>query len=73
MSGGQTDRIHILHVDDDPSVSELLTAFLARDFPECAVQSSHDPEEALEMIAEDRIECVVLDYDMPAMNGIEIL
>ncbi len=73
MSGSQTDRIHILHVDDDPSVSELLTAFFERDFPECTVSSSHNPQEALDIIAEGHVECAVLDYDMPNMNGIELL
>lgn len=73
MSGSQTDRIHILHVDDDPSVTELLTAFFERDFPECIVHSSHDPAEALEIIAQEDIECAVIDYDMPKIDGIELL
>lgn len=73
MSGSQTDRIDILHVDDDPSVTELLSAFFERDFPECTVHSSHDPGNALERIAQENIECAVLDYDMPEMNGIDLL
>lgn len=73
MSGLQTDRIHILHVDDDPSVTELLAAIFERDFPECTVHSSRDPDEALEVIVQKDIECAVLDYDMPEMNGIDLL
>ncbi|EMA69921.1 hybrid sensor histidine kinase/response regulator [Halorubrum distributum] len=67
MSGA----IDVLHVDDDPSVLDLTEAYLERELDAVAVTSVTDPETALDRLDEAAFDCVVSDYDMPAMDGLE--
>ncbi|MDB2269774.1 hybrid sensor histidine kinase/response regulator [Halorubrum ezzemoulense DSM 17463] len=63
--------IDVLHVDDDPSVLDLTEAYLEREIDSVAVTSVTDPETALDRLDEAAFDCVVSDYDMPAMDGLE--
>ncbi|MHB1527353.1 MAG: response regulator transcription factor [Candidatus Dormibacteria bacterium] len=65
------DRIRVLVVDDDPTSLSAITALLAGDGYRITVARSG--REALRAIARDRPECVVLDYAMPEMTGLEVL
>ena len=64
--------IDVLHVDDDPSVLDLTEAYLERELDSVAVTSVTDPETALARLDEDAFDCVISDYDMPAMDGLEL-
>jgi len=64
--------IDVLHVDDDPSVLDLTEAYLERELDSVAVTSVTDPETALDRLDEDTFDCVISDYDMPAMDGLEL-
>lgn len=61
----------MLHVDDDPSVLDLAEAYFERELDSVAVTTVTDPETALERLDETRFDCIVSDYDMPAMDGLE--
>jgi len=63
--------IDVLHVDDDPSVLDLTEAYFERELDSVAVTSETDPEAALDRIRESSFDCVVSDYDMPPMDGLE--
>ena len=71
-----TERIDVLHVDDDPAMADLTAAYLARELDAVEVTSVTDPTEALERLATGTdhdvpFDCIVSDYDMPGMNGLE--
>ena len=73
-----TDRIDVLHVDDDPAVLDLTAAYFDRELDDVSVTSVADPEAALKRLEDGTnggstapFDCVVSDYDMPAMNGLE--
>ncbi len=68
---GAEDRIRILVVDDDPTSLAALSALLAGDGYRISV--ARGGREALLRIARDRPDCVVLDYAMPEMTGLEVL
>ncbi len=68
---GAEDRIRILVVDDDPTSLAALSALLAGDGYRISV--ARGGREALLGIARDRPDCVVLDYAMPEMTGLEVL
>ncbi|WP_096394473.1 PAS domain S-box protein [Halorubrum trapanicum] len=63
--------IDVLHVDDDPSVLDLAEAYFERELDAVAVTTETDPEAALEQLDETAFDCIVSDYDMPAMDGLE--
>jgi PAS domain S-box-containing protein len=63
--------IDVLHVDDDPSVLDLAEAYFERELDAAAVTSVTDPEAALDRLDGDSFDCIVSDYDMPEMDGLE--
>jgi PAS domain S-box-containing protein len=70
--GGSQDVIHVLHAEDDEQLGALTGEFLER---AGALSVTHvtDAGRALDRLDADEFECVVSDYDMPGLNGIEFL
>jgi len=63
-----THKRHILVVDDDPSVVATLEASLEDDYQVVGVG---DGQAALDAAASGQFEVIVLDVEMPIMNGYE--
>ncbi|PSQ41324.1 hypothetical protein BRD14_06555, partial [Halobacteriales archaeon SW_5_68_122] len=70
MTGGD-GSIGVLHVDDDPDMTEVAARFLEREDPRLAVATESKPSTALDRLADETFDCVVSDYDMPRMDGLE--
>jgi PAS domain S-box-containing protein len=70
-----SDRIELLHVDDEPRLVALVSAFLERQGERFRVHTETDPHAALSTIRDDEtdFDCIVSDYDMPGMDGLELL
>ena len=62
---------HILVVDDSPSVRRVVTNMLKQH--QWEVQSARDGVEALEMITQQAPAAVLLDIEMPRMDGYELM
>ncbi len=57
----------ILIIDDDPTVVKMMEGFLsAHDYK---VTAAHSGDEGIEMIKKDRPDLIILDVQMPKMNG----
>ena len=67
-----SERIDVLHVDDDPSVLDLTEAYLERELESVAVTSVTEPSAAIDALDEAAFDCVVSDYDMPGTDGLEL-
>jgi len=67
-----SDQIRILHVDDDVNQSEFLQYFLPEMDDAFVIDSVCDPYQAVDKMESKRYDCVVTDYQMPKMNGIEL-
>lgn len=67
------ERISVLHVDDDPAMVDLTATSLGRVRDDIDVSTATSGREALETIETEPVDCVVSDYDMPTMNGLDLL
>ena len=63
----------VLHVDDDRDFAEMARAFIEREADDIDVVTTTSASEGLDRLADDDVDCVVSDYDMPGTNGIEFL
>lgn len=74
-SSGSYHQIQVLQVDDDPSIAGLTATFLEREDDRLSVETAVSATEGLEKIADRprHPDCVVSDFDMPEMDGIEFL
>jgi PAS domain S-box-containing protein len=68
-----SDSIHVLHVDDEPNFAAMAAEFLEREDDRISVQTATNARDALDILAESEIDCIVSDHDMPGQNGIEFL
>jgi PAS domain S-box-containing protein len=64
--------IALLLVDDEPALLEVARLFLERS-GEIAVTSAESPDRAFALLKETHFDVIVSDYEMPGMNGIDLL
>lgn len=63
------NKFKVMVVDDDPIITELIVSLLGQEF---AASRADNGEVALNAIATDVPDAVLLDIDMPGMNGYEV-
>jgi PAS domain S-box-containing protein len=66
-------QIQVLHVDDDPEFADLTATFLEREDNRFTVETITSAEEGLQYLTDRPPDCVVSDYNMSGMDGIELL
>ena len=65
------EPINILHIDDDEDQRAFLKVFVEGGVS-IRVTSTSDPETVLELVSTGAYDCLVSDYDMPHVNGVEL-
>lgn len=63
--------IQILIADDDPEIAQLIKIYLANEGYQ--VLTASNGREALELIAKESIQLMILDVMMPEMDGLEVV
>ncbi|MBD3172639.1 response regulator [Candidatus Bathyarchaeota archaeon] len=64
--------LKILHVDDEKNQLEFTKLFLEQIEKDVIVDSVNNPEEALKRQEKENYDCIISDYKMMSMNGIEL-
>jgi PAS domain S-box-containing protein len=67
------ERVRVLHVDDDPEFADLAATFLERERETFSVDTATDGQAGLAQLAGTGYDCIISDYEMPGMGGIEFL
>lgn len=67
----QKPKYRIFIIDDDPFVLDILEAMLAG-FPEYEISKFLSSPDALNAVTDRKPDIVILDINMPIMNGFEI-
>ncbi|MFC6825582.1 GAF domain-containing protein [Halopelagius fulvigenes] len=65
--------IRTLYIDDDESLLELTRRFLETETPRIEVETTSSPRRGLESIERREVDVVVCDYQIPEMDGLEVL
>ncbi|EMA31524.1 MULTISPECIES: response regulator [Haloarcula] len=73
MSSSAQDTIRVLHVDDEPDLLALTDEFLEREEESFNVIVATDASECLDIIHDHKPDCVISDFDMPGIDGCELL
>ena len=60
----------VLAVDDDPLANRIVLAALSR--AKLTARTTESPATALELLAQNRYDLVLLDVEMPGMNGFDL-
>ena len=65
--------IKILHVDDDPDSREQVKFWLTRSSDHFEVTSAESASSAFEKLENGSFNCIICDFDMPTMDGLQFL
>jgi DNA-binding NarL/FixJ family response regulator len=71
-SGRGDHVVRILIVDDNPSVRHYLRAILEQQTSWHVCGEARNGAEALHMVLEDPPDLILLDYQMPDLNGVDV-
>ena len=67
-----TRDLRVLHVDDEVSLLDLTKVLLEMADEDMAIESVASPKEALELLKSETYDCLVSDFQMPNLDGIEL-
>lgn len=65
--------VRILHIEDEPGFANLVKEFLEQEQAAFEVLTETDPAVGLERAQSMDIDCIVCDYEMPGLSGLEVL
>lgn len=64
---------HVLITDDEDSIRSLLARIVARTYPMVHLSLANDGLDALRAFDHDPADLVLTNYDMPRMNGLDLV
>ncbi|MCT9098447.1 PAS domain S-box protein [Haloarchaeobius sp. HME9146] len=65
--------VRVLHVEDDTSFGEVTAELLGREDTDFEILTETNVTAAIDVLQNGEIHCVVSDYDMPEVDGLEFL
>lgn len=68
-----SNQVRVLHVEDDRALADLTATGLEKEDSALSVVTETRPEDGLTRFRDGDIDCIVSDYDMPGMDGLDLL
>lgn len=65
--------IHVLYVEDEPSLAEIMRRYFEVDAPECALEIAQTGSACLDRMRQGGIDVVLLDLVLPDIDGLHVL
>lgn len=62
----------LLLVDDEPDILETMPALVEASLPDVSLTTATNGLQALELLRGQRFDCMLTDYKMPGMNGLQL-
>lgn len=72
QSDGQK-TIRVLLADDEPGLPETIGGYIEREHPDVTVTTATSALEAVTTLQEESFDCIISDYQMPAISGLDFL
>ncbi len=73
LEDDEPGTIRVLHVDDNEQLGRVFCDVLGEHSDRIEAETVADPDEALDRVHAGAVDVVVSDYDMPDIDGIELL
>lgn len=70
---GSPETIRVLLVDDDPDLAALVKAYVEGEYADIEVTITNSVPEAVSTLEAGSFDCIVSDYKMPALSGLDFL
>jgi signal transduction histidine kinase/CheY-like chemotaxis protein len=66
-------KIRVLYADDDPQISDVVQTYFARMAPDCTLETVPNGRSCLARMARGGIDVLMLDFELPDIDGLHIL
>lgn len=73
ITGDRMSVIKVLIVDDDPDISGLIRRKLIKMEPGFDISVVDSGQDCVDYVGEKDVDCILSDYQMPGMDGMELL
>jgi signal transduction histidine kinase len=65
--------IHVLCTDDDPQITDVVRTYFGHFAPECKLEVVGDGKSCLSRMARGGVDVLLLDLELPDINGLQVL
>ena len=69
----EPEGVNVLHVDDAPGLVDLAAECLTREDESFTVKTETDPTAVPSRLEDERVDCIISDYEMPELDGLELV